>query len=431
MTNTQQPLALRADAPAVFGSRDEIKALSDRMKAMMPSARLADWQMSQAVAKRAEAEQSLSECLFKAAQLCVFYRLVPGEDVHIIPYGNRFSVDMGIETWKKAADRFSSLHHVTYHIHTREMTLEDLKVRRGKEYDPEDVGMVAYLWRSDKEGVYRIFGAEESMSRACGVWAKKAKEVKGEWKPDTIPAQRSKQDVAKRRAMKAVLKLEFSLDSLLAATPNEIRDNVGALEMTLRTEERRTALTANRSVEVDEDGCIIVDPQPARQRVNDVEFIVAAEQQEEPSQLDEPEIDDLWEPTDAAVEQTAESDGIDYRALTAKLKGVEAKFVDWARQAHADSAGESTPEQYRYLVGVLNAITGDKQSYRLLLGAMCGRYVHSGNRPGIKLVDRLLEWLVKERKDEVTGKKVANPAYRVDYVDCIKSMYAGLTEASK
>lgn len=414
MMNNQQALALRADAPAAFGSRDEIEAIAKRIGVMLPSAHLSDWQSKQA--NRSELQKRLDESIYRAAQLSVFYRLVPGEDVHVIPFGDSWAVDMGIETWKKAADRYCSLHGITYHIHTEEMSEDELRQRRGANFDAGDAGMVAYLWRSDKKDAYEIFGAKQSMSRAYGVWAVKAKLVKGEWKPDNIPTQRSKQDVAKRRAMKAVLKLEFSLDSLLAATPAEISRNAQDLEFGIRAEERRTSLPPRRTVEVDDDGLIVVQSTP-RQPIQDVEFVVAQE----------PDIDDMLESPVTA--QESRSDAIDYAALASSLTGREASFVTWARTAHQNSSGASTLAQYRLLVGTLNRIVGAQGAHHLLLGVMLGRAVDSDNRPGIAFAGKLLEWLLPETKDDATGEKIPNPTYRQDYVDSIKAMYAKLTGA--
>lgn len=424
--DTKQPLAVRPNAPAAFGSRDEIQAIADRIRVMLPSARLSKTQIkrrdSDALQKR------LDESVYRAAQLSVFYRLVPGEDVHVIPFGNEFAVDMGIETWKKAADRYCSLHNITYHIHTEEMSVAELKERRGDLYDPEDSGVVAYLWRSDKKDAYEIFGAKQSMSRAVGIWAQKAKWIKpyegnpGKWISDTIPSQRSKQDVAKRRAMKAVLKLEFSLDSLLAATPDQVRDSISGLDSRLKSEERRTALPAPRA-EYDEDGLDFDRPQ--RSTHHDVEFIVVDEDGviEEDETMDEI-LESPQNDTDAPSDEV--EDSVDYPALARRLQGMQAQFATWTRQAHSKSNGPASIEQYRYLVGVLNKITGDKESHRLLLGTMLGRRVDSSNMPGVYAASKLLEWLTENTVDEITGERINNPHYRADYVDCIKEMYATL-----
>lgn len=411
MATTHQPLALRADAPLAFGSRDELKALADRIRVMLPSAHLADWQMERK--DRAELQKVLDESVFRAAQLCVFYRLVPGEDVHVIPFGNNWAVDMGIETWKKSADRYCAQHGITYHIVTEEMPVEELRERRGEHYHPDDYGMVAYLWRSDKRDVYEIFGAKQSMSRAAGIWAKKAKFNKGknEWQEDNIPTQRSKQDVAKRRAMKAVLKLEFSLDSLLAATPAEVQSNMDAVKLTVAAEERRGQIMQRPQAEYDLDGFPVKQSPPQK-------WVVVGDNGEV-----EPDVDEI-----AEQESSAESeDSMNFDALRAKLTGSEASFVTWAKNTHLNSSGPASVEQYRYLVGTLNAIAGDKEAYRLLLGVLFGRHVDSDNRPGINAAAKLLDWLVKEHTDEVTGEKIASPQYRQDYVDCVKAIYVAVT----
>ena len=422
--STNQPLAVRPQAPAAFGSRDEIQAIADRISVMLPSARLEDWQLKRD--DRAALQKKLDESIYRAAQLSVFYRLVPGEDVHVIPFGNNWAVDMGIETWKKAADRYCSLHGMTYHIVTEEMSVEELKERRGTDYHPNDCGMVAYLWRSDKKDVYEIFGAKQSMSRAAGIWRQHATQKKdGKWLADTIPSQRSKQDVAKRRAMKAVLKLEFSLDSLLAATPDQVRDSVSGLDSRLKSEERRTALPAPR-VEYDEDGLDFDYPRAQRTDRRDLKFIVVdedgviehdagAEEMPEPPQ------------NDTEAQSDAVEAAVDYLALGKRLQGMQAQFATWTRQAHANSNGAASVDQYRFLVGTLNRITGDKESHRLLLGAMLGRHVDSSNTPGIYAVTKLLEWLTESSVDEITGDSIRNPHYRADYVECVREMYAALT----
>lgn len=426
-TTSNAPLALRSDAPAAFGSRGEIQTIADRIRVMLPSAHLSDWQLKQG--NRGELQKNLDESVYRAAQLCVFYRLVPGEDVHVIPFGNNWAVDMGIETWKKSADRYCAQHGITYHIVTEEMSEDELKERRGENYHPDDYGMVAYLWRSDKAGVYEIFGAKQSMSRAAGVWAKKARYIKGknEWQEDNIPTQRSKQDVAKRRAMKAVLKLEFSLDSLLAATPAESRENVRAIESRLRSEEQRRAVPNTHQPQWDEDGCFVVND-GSQQAINGVQFVVAEESEE-------PDVDEMADVAkhdneESADEATSDDNArVDYVALAKQLTGTAAHLVAWTKKTHLNSNGPATVEQYRYLVGVINAIAGSKEAYRPLLGVMVGRHVDSTERPGIGLAAKLLEWLVAEHKDEVTGEKIANPMYRDDYARCIQEIWTTLKGA--
>lgn len=421
MSNTNgTALALRGDAPVSFGSRDELQAIADRIRVMLPSAHLNDYQLRSA--DRDILQKKLDEAVYRTAQLCVFYRLVPGEDVHVIPFGDSWAVSVGISARTKAAERYCAQHGITYHIHTEDMPLEELKARRGNDYHPDDCGVVAYLWRSDKKDVYDIFGAKQSMSRACGVWAKKAKMVKGEWKPDQLPAQRSKQDVAKRRAMKAVLMLEFSLDALLSTTPADASRNAAALHMRLDAAERNSAIIQRPREEIDEDGFIVTNP---RQPIRDVEFVVVEE--EEPD-VDEAEVDDLWDaqPADADMDASDDAPLFDYAAIAAKLDGPCATFAQRAKQIHLNGDGPATVKQYQYLVGVIDAITGQKESYRGVLGVLVGRDVDSDNRPSFDLCQKLLHYLVKEKteRDRHGARvKAINTAYRQDYADHIVTIW--------
>lgn len=413
MTNTNQPLALRYNAPAAFGSNEEINAIVERMEVLFPNVTLSDWQLKPE--NRAEAERDLRNAYFKAAQIAVFYQLVPGIDIHIMTRGGKFIVDIGLESWRKAADRQCAMMRISYHIHTELMTPEEVKARRGANYMPGDVGATATLWRSDKEGAYARFG-EDSMTKASGAWVEKASWNKytKEWTPDTIPNQRTKQDVAERRAIRAVLKKEFSLDSLLAATPAEIQQNLRYLEKDIRHKEEYRAVPDTRRTEVDENGFIVIEPTP-RPTVHDVEFVVADE-----DDMPEPDVDEI------VIEQPqgdATDKGVDYSALVKKLSGTAASFASWTKSKHLASNGPASVEQYRFLVGLLNGITGDKQSYRDLLGVMTGRYVNSEDRPGVAMVAKLLEWLRVDYVDEVTGEKIANPQYRADYAAAIKDMW--------
>lgn len=433
MATTQQLPALRPQAPAAFGSRDEIQAIADRISVMLPSARLSDTQIKRN--DRAALQKKLDESIYRAAQLSVFYRLVPGEDVHVIQFGSAWAVDMGIETWKKAADRYCSLHGITYHIVIEEMSLEELKERRGEQYQQDDCGMVAHLWRSDKKDVYEIFGAKQSMSRAVGIWAKNAKWIKpyegkaGYWQADTIPSQRSKQDVAKRRAMKAVLKLEFSLDSLLAATPDQVRESIDGLDSRLKSEDRRTALPAPRA-EYDENGFEVYVPQEPRRQARDVEFVVL---NEDGAIEQEQSADESTDFGDLRDEQTDDAPaGLDYIAIADTLEGACEKFVDATKHAHANSDGPATAKQYQYLVGVINKITGQPDSHNDVLGVLIGREVSSDNPPGFELCQKLLDYLVKEKteRDRHGAKvKVDNIAYRQDYADCIVNIWHKIHEA--
>jgi hypothetical protein len=259
MTETATAITPKTfDAPAAFGSRGEIQAIADRVKIMMPSARLQEWQLE--AKYKAAAEASLTSALYKVAQLAVFYRLLPGEDLHILPFGNLFVVDIGIDAHAKAADRYSRLLRITYHVAIQPMPIDELKARRGDQYESADRGAIARLWRSDKAQAYELLGLD-AMTTGYGIWRKKAQwdKKKQEWQEDQIPAHRTPQDVADRRARKMVLSNEFSLDALLAATPAEEQRNLYELEREIQHIQRdRTTLAPQpHTVEYDDDGLLL------------------------------------------------------------------------------------------------------------------------------------------------------------------------------
>lgn len=406
------------DAPAIFGSRDEIAAVADRMRVMLPSARLQDWQLGEKY--RAAAERNLDESLYRAAQLCVFYRLVPGQDVHLIPFQNGWAVDTGIESWKRAADRYCARHGIAYHIHTIAMPADELRQRRDDLYDPEDVGVIAYLWRSDKVQVYEIFGAEQAMTKGYGVWAKKARFDKGDktWKPDNIPAQRAKEDVAQRRAMKMALKIEFSLDSLLADNPQEARQNLDTLERRVVAVEMDHA-PLQRTEQATEDGLFYAVPAQVVD-MEEVEFMEGTPD----ADFDDPFADDS-PVSGAAPDLEAIPPALDYRATAARLEGNAARLAEWAKNKHASSDGPASDKQYKYLAGVLDKLTGVKGSHGDLLGILIGRKAEQASPPGGTLAGLLLDYVVKERTEIVDGKKtkVANPQYRQDIADMLVAVW--------
>lgn len=421
MTNAIQKH--QQDAPVAFSSREEIDALAKRIQVMLPSAKLQKWQESPKY--REQAERNLHESLYKAAQLCAFYRLVPGEDVHLIPFGNGWAVDMGIETYKKAADRYCSLHGISYHLHVTEMPAEEVRGRANTDesgkslYTPDDVGAICYLWRSDKAQVYEIFGAEKSMTKGYGIWAAKARfdKSKNEWKPDNIPVQRSKMDVAERRAMKMALKREFSLDSLLAASPGEMHDNIQIAEMKVRQHERQTALPqaqprGNMDDEIDALWPSHDEAPEPDDDVVDAEYTTNGTHPEADfGGLGESEPDNPFKDDDAPV----------YIEARDKLTGNCAKLAEWAREKHMESTGPASEKQYQYLAATIDEHV-EKSAHRLVLSVLCRSDISKENRPGAVLASKLLDFALKQIKNE-DGEKVDNPNYRQDYVDCLNNIY--------
>lgn len=441
MTNAIQKFQF--EAPKSFGSNEELSAIIERMKALIPVEVNADDLVK---------AKNLDNSYLKAAQLAVFYRLIPSIDIHIIPFGSNFSVDIGVAGWQKAADRFCSLHRITYHAHYEAMTEQELKARRGQDYTPEDVGAICYLWRSDKASAYAIFGGDnpkEALTKGYGSWAKKARfdKYKKEWYPDSIPVQRTKEDVARRRSLKAALKAEFSLDSLLAAAPNEITEALTYLDSDAKSAMRVSAITQRPEVVLDDDGFVVTpstipkrDPNQEEEEPDDYDYdggVIVGEANFLDNDPGEPEEDE--EEGDYPEEEDEGEDFEDieivkeYRVVAETLTGSAATLRDWSRKQHQESQGAAYMIAYRILVGEVEKLIG-KDNHHFLFGVLLGRHVSSKNTPGEKFVRFLLAFLQEEIdvigpdsqpvKDE-KGKKLKspNPSYNVKTVEAIKETW--------
>lgn len=414
---------LEHQPPAAFGTNEELNAIIERMAALMPIELSAGDKMDRVVV------QNLDNAYLKGAQLSVFYRLIPSVDIHIIRFGKAFAVDCGVSSWQKAADRYCALHNIAFHAIYEEMTPDEVKIRRGSSlYDVEDVAYRCYIWRSDKQQVYDLFGGKSAMTCGFGSWVKKARynQNKQTWEPDNIPVQRTKDDVARRRALKAALKMEFSLDSLLAAAPNEVREQLAYLDMDAKAELRRTAPVEVIRPEVTEDGFIVTAGTPQKAQApsqpvqgqgyaDDEDFGLWVETDDPGEAEDEPgDNDEIW--TETVVNQTVQPEPEDlakYRRIAEKLTGAALTLRDWSRQYHADSQGEADLTPYRVLVGELEALVG-KGNHRLLLGVLLGRMTNSDSRPGEKFVNFLTKFLTAELTvKDAEGKSVKGPNKRV------------------
>lgn len=438
-----QVTLFKHEAPIAFGSNEEIQAIIERMEALVP-VRLDSWQLSQP-----DIVKNRNDAYLKTAQLSVFYRLIPGVDVHIIPFGRGFAVDTGVSTWQKAADRYCAQHGITYHAIYEEMPTEELRKRRGEKlYSPNDVGAICYIWRSDKKEVYDMFGGKQALTKGYGHWAERARydNKNKEWKADEIPAQRTKQDVARRRALKAALKSEFSLDSLLAAAPNELRQSLEYLNENARFAKMHASPSEYKKPEVDADGFIVtaeINPDQAAE-----EAIVDG------SWRDDVDFDENghWEDIDEEAEEVVEDEPLAeehsdpdkvalYRQLNERLTGQAYTLSNWSKTYHGDSSGKADVLDYRILVGEIDRLIG-KGNHNLLLGVMLCREVHSDNPPGEKFVRFLLHFVkpqidklvdgqpVYEKKGKREVKvKVPNPKYREDFSQAIKETWSQIVSA--
>jgi hypothetical protein len=161
--------------------------------------------------------------LLKAAQMTYQLGVIPGTDVFVIKRGKKYSAEPSLEMWKKMADRHAYLGKFRYTVDVEDLTPDQVKLLTDPDqiYDPEDRGAVARLFRHDKASELKGLGIPYRPRPQYGFWRKHAveKEVwennqrtgKKEWKPDQVPAQRSRQDVAARRATRAAIMAEFNM----------------------------------------------------------------------------------------------------------------------------------------------------------------------------------------------------------------------------
>jgi len=369
--------ALASTRTLYMGEQDAIAAIIERQKIVMPGATLQAWQLNQSPQLVAEAQASLNAALFQSAQLCYHYQLLPSRDVHILPFGNMFSVDVGIESWKRCADRFCNANRITWHAISIDMEDRELRQIRGGLYSPDDVGKVVYLWRSDKAQVYQMFG-KEAATRGAGVWRIKAhKKGSGDritWEQDQIPAHRSRVDVAERRALKMALMKEFSLDSLLL--------EVGSI----------TLDPADYETYLEEAHVDAVEPD-----ASDLEIMVEPEAEPQPA------------PSTVEIVIPSETQQL------AELLGKE------CRENDSPKAPRASLRSWNYLVRLINEAVGQDGASAYVLSWLLQRPVNVADLPAQAMVSRLIGYLSPKMKK---GQElIDNPKYDPTTVQAVIEAY--------
>lgn len=116
-----------------------------------------------------------------------------------------------------------------------------------------------------------------------------------------------------------------------------------------------------------------------------------------------------------------------YTDLIDKLSGSCAQLADKMRTVHANSSGPASEKQYQFLAGTIDSLT-HKGAHNAILEVIVGRTVTSENPCGKDLASKLLDYLVPTKKTD--DGEIANPLYREDVVNCIKSIYELVNEAN-
>jgi hypothetical protein len=118
-----------------------------------------------------------------------------------------------------------------------------------------------------------------------------------------------------------------------------------------------------------------------------------------------------------------------------KLMGKEYELVKWVATLHDKSDAPCTAEEYHYLTGIMDALTGKHHGDMLTL--LCQSEISKSKMPGCKVAANLIELMSEtislknangnELKDN-NGKvvQIPNPAYRADICEMITGMAQGV-----
>lgn len=115
-----------------------------------------------------------------------------------------------------------------------------------------------------------------------------------------------------------------------------------------------------------------------------------------------------------------------YADLVDRLTGTCVTLAEKMRSVHANSSGPASEKQYQFLAGTIDALT-HKGAHNAILEVIVGRPVTGENPCGKELASKLLDYLIATKK--VDDAEVANPNYREDVVNCVKSIYELTREA--
>ncbi len=169
---------------------------------------------------------SVKTAALKAAQLTLRFGLTPGVHIYIVKRGGTYAAEESLEAWKDAASKHGRIGRFLYDVQVREMSQEEVRQHTppNDRYTPEDKGAFARVLRFDIAKEYKAIGMVYEPLWVKGFWRKEAYEKRewtngqskgtGKFESDTVPNQRTPQDVANRRATRAALKNAFTLIQL-------------------------------------------------------------------------------------------------------------------------------------------------------------------------------------------------------------------------
>lgn len=230
----------------LYGYRDQVVALADRMRSMIPGASAAP-----------------NETIWKAAQIAHLHKLDPfSGDIYVYPAyrgcsDEEWIVDIGVAAWRRAAQRqakYHALHEVLAEAETNE--------RIGENYTPGDVGVKYTLYRLDVARECKELDIPYEPVVSFGFFRQKARYIKSKnaWIPDQLANTETRQDKATKRAEKKALKVAFSLDYADEVATRNTTDRwaiVSELDERVKSEERHRQPVMRREPVREEDGDLI------------------------------------------------------------------------------------------------------------------------------------------------------------------------------
>lgn len=371
------------------GDRKEIATTVDRIRAMMSIP-----------------ADAPDHAIWGLAQVSVALNLNPltGE-VYLGKFNGIYQPIIGTMGYEKKAREQSD-----FHYDIEELDEQEMKKHRGSLYDPEDYGVRIELWNYAKASECKRIGIQYKPAVSYGFWFKKATEIfewegkkkiaTGEYKPDNIPSSWSKVQVAEKRAIRNVLKRDYTMgnfeaaaSALGASNADEFESEVyEVVEEELRKEERNRAPVLDNPPEEDEDGTLWA-PERTRTRpaaqtktVADViPFTTLEEVEEIEGGQAHPEEIDPWENyTRFALLHDVALDGHEYQILDTLQKKQDGE------QLPASSYGKMVAR-----LGELG-ITDNLRPYALAI--LFGRQVNKNLLPPKSQSVSLYKWLETEDK---------------------------------
>lgn len=171
------------------------------------------------------------------------------------------------------------------------------------------------------------------------------------------------------------------------------------------------------TVDMDTGEIIEAPAQSANPQIDEVDFGMASQPEDNPFHAENAGADA------AAV--------LPYGDIADSLTGTCRKLADWAADLHANGNGPASNQQYKFLAGTVDQLTGG--AHTVVLSVLCRRPVSAENPCSGNLASKLLDVIQKTtpRKD-ANGKSIkgsdgkiiydSNPKYRLDVVDCLASI---------